>query len=79
MRSGPGNRPGTVGRGGQGAIIRILDGDADGVGEVACRARNVFMGYHKDEEKTREAFTEDDWYRTGDIGKFDQDGFLEIR
>ncbi len=76
---GPGNRPGTVGQSGTGAINTILDPDPNGVGEVACRSRNVFMGYHRDEQKTREAFTKDGWFRTGDLGRFDQDGFLEIR
>ena len=41
----------------------------------SCRSRNVFMGYHKSQEKTLESF-EDDWFRSGDLGKIDQDGFL---
>ena len=41
----------------------------------SCRSRNVFMGYHKSKEKTLESF-EDDWFRSGDLGKIDQDGFL---
>ena len=77
-------RPGTVGRLGPGARTKIFEATAGsghsdgGMGEVCCRARNVFMGYHRDEAKTREAFTEDGWFRTGDLGSFDEDGFLRI-
>ena len=52
---------------------------SEGVGEIVCGSRNVFMGYHRDPDKTREAFTEDSWYRTGDQGSVDADGFVTIR
>ena len=55
----------------------ILNPDEDGVGEVAIRSRNVFMGYHKDQMRTEETF-QDDWFKTGDLGIFDEDGFLWI-
>ena len=48
----------------------ILNADANGHGELATSARNVFMGYLWDEARTRAAFTEDQqWYRSGDIAK----------
>lgn len=47
-------------------------------GEILARGPNVFTGYHKDPAATREAFTEDGWFKTGDIGRFTEDGFLQI-
>ena len=61
---------------GNGATVEIDNPDPNGLGEVLNHGRNVFMGYHKEEEKTREVFTEDNYYRTGDLGKFDDNGYL---
>lgn len=47
-------------------------------GEILARGPSVFGGYHKDEAATREAFTEDGWFKTGDVGRFTEDGFLQI-
>jgi long-chain acyl-CoA synthetase len=47
-------------------------------GEILARGPNVFGGYHKDPAATREAFTEDGWFKTGDVGRFTEDGFLQI-
>lgn len=45
-------------------------------GEVLAKGPNVFGGYLHLPEKTREAFTEDGWFRTGDLGRFDENGWL---
>jgi long-chain acyl-CoA synthetase len=47
-------------------------------GEILAKGPNVFGGYHKDPEATREAFTPDGWFKTGDVGRFTDDGFLQI-
>ncbi len=47
-------------------------------GEILARGESVFLGYHKDPAATREAFTDDGWFKTGDVGRFTDDGFLQI-
>ena len=47
-------------------------------GEILARGPNVFSGYHKDPEATAGCFTDDGWFCTGDVGRFTEDGFLQI-
>ncbi|MBS1798649.1 MAG: long-chain fatty acid--CoA ligase [Acidobacteria bacterium] len=47
-------------------------------GELEVKGPSIFPGYWNKEKETREVFTEDGWFRTGDIGNLDQDGFLSI-
>lgn len=47
-------------------------------GEILAKGPNVFKGYFKDEAASREAFTEDGWFKTGDVGQWTEDGFLKI-
>ncbi|MBW8782720.1 MAG: AMP-binding protein [Verrucomicrobia bacterium] len=78
-----GKRLGTVGRMMAGMTARVLDPEtkepvpAGQTGVVAFRGANIFSGYLDDEEKTRAVF-HDGWYVTGDLGRFDEDGFLTI-
>jgi len=64
---------GTVGPAAPGVELKL---DTDG--EVLVRSDVVMLGYRNLPEKTDEAFTEDGWLRTGDIGVFDDDGYLTI-
>lgn len=73
-------QPGTVGIG-QGVEVRILDQNGDEVpqgneGEVSVRGENVTKGYLNNEKANRESFTKDGFFRTGDQGKKDADGYL---
>jgi long-chain acyl-CoA synthetase len=72
------NVVGSVGTPVKFAEVKIGEPDAEGVGEVLIRGAMVFKGYYKNEEATREAFTEDGWFRSGDLGKFDKNGHLFI-
>lgn len=47
-------------------------------GEVWVRGHNVFIGYYNDEEKTKEVKGPAGWYKTGDLGKMDENGYLSI-
>jgi long-chain acyl-CoA synthetase len=62
---------GTVGRVPEGIEMRIAE-----QGEIQFRGRTVFKGYWNAPDLTRDAFTEDGWYRSGDLGHFDPDGRL---
>ncbi len=78
-----GKRAGSTGRLFPGMTARIVDPDTGRelavteTGMVLFRGANVFSGYLNDEEKTRAAFR-DGWFVTGDLGRFDEDGFLFI-
>ncbi len=66
-------KPGTVGR----TVVNTEEKIADD-GEILVRGPQIFKGYWRMPEETEAVFTDDGWFKTGDIGRFDPDGFLEI-
>jgi malonyl-CoA/methylmalonyl-CoA synthetase len=66
-------RPGTVGFPLPGVELRLTE-----TGEILVRGPNVFSGYWGRPEATAAAFTDDGWFRTGDIGEHDADGYLRL-
>lgn len=70
-------RLGTVGLPLHGVEMRIASPDGEQVGEIMVKGHNVMQGYYKNPQATMEAIV-DGWYRTGDLGRIDGDGFLTI-
>lgn len=64
----------------KGVELRIADPHpGTGEGEIQAKGQNIFKGYWRDEARTRETFTDDGWFRTGDLGFFDERKRLFIR
>ncbi len=72
------NRIGSAGLPAPGVELRIDSPNARGHGEVLIRGPNVFPGYRNNPDANAEAFTSDGWFRTGDLGYLDDDGYLWI-
>ena len=66
-------KPGYVGPAVQHVQVRIAED-----GEIIAKGPNIMSGYYKNEQATKEVFNEDGWFLTGDIGEFDEDGYLKI-
>jgi len=61
-----------------GVELRVAEPDAGGVGELQARGPSVFAGYLDDPEANAAAFTPDGWFRSGDLGFIDADGYVHI-
>ena len=61
-----------------GEQIKIADPDENGEGEICVKGPNVMMGYYKDPEATAEAFDEEGYFKTGDYGYVDDEGWIYI-
>ena len=76
-------RGGTVGFALPGVNLRVQDDDGkalgtDEIGGIQVKGANVFKGYWRMPEKTKEEFTEDGFFKTGDVGKIDERGYITI-
>ncbi len=71
-------RLGSEGRPLTGVELRIADDASEAPGEILARGPSVFAGYWHDATKTAAAFAADGWFRTGDLGRIDADGFLHV-
>lgn len=70
-------RPGSVGRPFKNLDVKIDDPDAEGMGEIMVKGPSVMLGYYENEQATREVLSHG-WFKTGDLGKIDEDGYLYI-
>ena len=70
-------KPGSVGLVLQNLKVKILDINKEGIGEIAVRGPSVMLGYYKNEEETSRVLQEG-WFRTGDFGYLDDEGFLFV-
>jgi len=70
-------RADTVGKPLPGMNVRVVEPDKDGIGEVQVQSRTVMSGYLKEPELTAETIV-DGWLRTGDLGRFDRSGHLQL-
>jgi len=61
-----------------GELVKIKDPDENGEGEICVKGSNVMLGYYKDSEATKAAFDEEGYFRTGDLGRLDEDGWVYI-
>ena len=72
--------PGSIGIPARGVEVRLDNVNQEtGEGEIVVKGDNVMLGYYKDPERTKDAFTEDGWFRTNDIASVDKKGRYYIR
>jgi long-chain acyl-CoA synthetase len=77
------NKPGSIGTPIEGVELRLVDDDGKEVpegevGEIAIRGHNVMKGYYNREDATKESIDDEGWFKTGDMGKRDDDGYYFI-
>ncbi len=71
-------KDGTIGYPVPNIEFRLGDKDKDGMGEIQVKGPIVFKGYYNDTKSTKEAFTEDGWFKTGDLATVDKKGYITL-
>lgn len=73
-------RPYSCGQALKGLMEAKIDNpNSEGIGEILVRGEHTMYGYYKNEEATKQSFTDDGWLRTGDLGVIDEDGYIFIK
>ena len=73
------HKVGSIGKALPSVSLKIDNKNEDGIGELLVKGPNVMLGYFENEEANKEVFTEDGWFRTGDLAYIDEDGFVFIK
>lgn len=71
-------KPGSVGRPIMRETVKIANPNDAGEGEICVKGSNVMLGYFENDEATREAFDEEGYFKTGDLGRVDSEGWIYI-
>ena len=71
-------RLGSIGKKFPSVEVKIDNKDQEGVGELLAKGDSVMLGYYNNEEANKEVFTEDGWFRTGDLARIDKNGYIYI-
>ena len=71
-------RAGTVGTAVERCEVKVILDEGQDTGEILVKGGNVMLGYFEDPDATAAVFTEDGWFKTGDVGFVDKDGFVHI-
>ncbi len=72
------NRLGSVGQPLEGVEVKIVQPSETGEGEILTRGPHIMQGYYKRDDLTKEVIDGEGWFHTGDLGRFDKDGYLYI-
>lgn len=72
------HKAGTVGVCFPSIEMKIIDENEEKTGEICAKGASIMLGYYENEELTKKAIDKDGWFKTGDYGYFDEDGFLHL-
>lgn len=72
------HKSGTVGICFPALEMKIINKNEDGAGEICAKGASIMLGYYKNDELTKKAVDEEGWFKTGDYGYFDEEGFLHL-